>query len=79
VERALAGRDTGIPDFCRPKYTSVVEVWILPQDMPIGHDGSNQRSYEKGYQVFLRLYGTDELKNEPKGAIWLHLLSAIIH
>jgi hypothetical protein len=25
------------------------------------------------------LYGADELKNRPKGAIWLSLLSAIVH
>jgi len=79
MERALASGDTGIPDFCRPEHPSVVEVRISSQDKSIGHDGADQRGYSRGYKVFFRVEGANELKNGPKGTIWLHLLSAIIH
>jgi len=34
-----------------PEYSSLAEVRILSQDKSIGHDGADQRSYEKRYQV----------------------------
>jgi len=79
MEGALAGANTGVSDFCRPEHPSFAEVWILSQEKSIGHDGANQRSYEKGYKVFFRFQGADELKNESNGAIWFYLPSAIIH
>ena len=79
MEGALAGADTGILGFCCPEHSSVAEVWILSQNKSIGHDETDQRSYHNGYEVFLRLYGADELKNGPKGAIWFYLYPAILH
>ena len=69
MERALAGADTGILGLCRPEHPGLAEVRILSEDKSIGDDGANQRSYDKGYKVFLRLYGADELENWPNGAI----------
>jgi hypothetical protein len=54
-----------IPDFCCPEHPSPAEVWILLQEKSIGHDGADQRGYSRGYKVFFRLYGADELKNGP--------------
>ena len=79
MERALAGADTGVSDFCCPEHPSLAEVRILSQEKSIGHDRANQRSYEKGYKVFFRFQGADELKNEANGTMWLYLPSAIIH
>jgi len=39
--------DTGIPDFCRPEHPSVVEVRISSQDKSIGHDGADQRLFQR--------------------------------
>jgi hypothetical protein len=73
MERALAGTDTGVPGLCCPEHPSLAEVRILSQDKSIGHDGADQGGYSRSYKVFFRLYGADELKNQPKGAIWLCL------
>ena len=75
----MESRDPRIFDLCRPEHSSVAEVWILSKEKSISNDGTDQRGYEEGYQVFFRLCGADEFKNRPKGAIWPHLPSAIIH
>jgi hypothetical protein len=72
MERTLAGADTRVPGLRRAEHPGLVEVWILSQEKSIGNDRADQRSYEEGYQVFSRLYGDDELKNGPKGAIWFY-------
>jgi len=76
---ALAGADTGIPNFCSPEHRGFAQVWILPEEKSIGIDGADQRGCDKGYKVFFRFQGADELKNRPNGAIWFYLPSAIIH
>jgi len=38
MERALAGRDTGIPNFYCSEHSSVAEVWILFKEKSIGDD-----------------------------------------
>jgi len=75
----VSGADTGILGLCCPVIRGLAEVRVLSQDKSIGHDGADQRGYSRGYKVFFRVEGANELKNWPKGAIWLHLPSAIIH
>ena len=74
---ALASADPGVPDRCYPEHSGLVEVRILSQEKSIGNGRADQWSYKKGYQVFFRLYGANELKKGPKGAIWSHLPPAI--
>jgi hypothetical protein len=54
MERALAGTDTAILGLCYPEHSSIAEIWILPQEKSIGHDGADQTSYDKGYKVSFR-------------------------
>ena len=75
----MESADPGILDRCHSEYSSLAEVWILPQDKSIGHDGADQGGYSKGYKVFFTFEGAGEVKNWPKRAIWLHFPSAIIH
>jgi hypothetical protein len=69
MERVVESADPGIFDGCHSEYSSLAEVWILPQEKSIGHDGADREGYSRDYKVFLRLYGANDLKNGPKGAI----------
>lgn len=43
------------------------------------HDGADQGGYSRGYKVFFKLCGADELKNRANGAIWSYLPSVVIY
>jgi len=54
MEGALASSDTRVFDLWYPEHSSFAQVWILPEEKSIGHDGADQRSYDKGYKAFSR-------------------------
>ncbi|MGO8990550.1 MAG: hypothetical protein ACLQGU_05690 [bacterium] len=51
----MESADPGVFDRCHTEYSSLVKAWILLREKSIDHDGADQRSYDKGYKVFLRL------------------------
>ena len=54
-EGVVESADPGVFDRCHTEYSSLVKAWILLREKSIDHDGADQRSYDKGYNVFLRL------------------------
>jgi len=48
----VAGADPGIFDCCHSEYSSLAQVWILPEEKSIGHDGADQRGCDKEDKVF---------------------------
>ena len=64
----MAGGDPGIFDRCHSEYSSLVQVRILPEEKPIGHDGADQRGCDKEAEAFFMFQGFDDSKNRSNVA-----------